>query len=355
MTVVRIFKNFVYLQLLSYNQFELLSMNYKLLFLTALLLIFVSCDNKNNSKQVSQSEPQSNVVRVPDFNADSAYNFVKKQLDFGPRVPGTMSHARCAEWFIDFFNKKADTVYVQDFRTRLYDGRGIDGKNIIAVFNPEAKKRIVLAAHWDSRPFADHDPDEKNWNTPIDGANDGASGVGIIMELARLLNENPVNIGVDMILFDLEDYGAPHYLNYMSNDDWALGSQYWSKNPHIRNYRAYFGILLDMVGAPDPLFPKEYYSQQYASWVSNEVWRVARDLGYTEYFTNELGHPINDDHISMNLIAKIPTIDIIHLEENDDNGSFYPYWHTLGDNIEQIDSKTLGMVGDVVLNVIYNN
>ena len=326
----------------------------KIVIISLALFSITSCDNKQNSKPVAQPAPQVKQVVIPDFNADSAYNYVKKQLDFGPRVPGSVAHKQCAEWFVDFFSGKADTVYVQDFRTRLYDGRGIDGKNIIAAFNPEAKKRILLAAHWDSRPFADHDPDKNNWNTPIDGANDGASGVGVLMEIARILNDNPVNIGVDIILFDLEDYGAPYFLNLMTNDDWALGSQYWAKNPHIYNYRAYFGILLDMVGASNAKFPKEYYSQQFAPALSNDVWKIARELGYDEYFTNELGHPINDDHIYVNAIARIPMIDIIHLENNSES-SFYPYWHTVKDNIEQIDPKTLGMVGDVVVNVLYRN
>ena len=324
----------------------------KITIISLVVLTIFSCDNKQNSKPAAQPAPQAKQVVIPQFNADSAYNYVAKQLEFGPRVPGSEAHKQCAEWFIDFFNEKADTVYVQDFRTRLYNGNGIDGKNIIAAFNPEAKKRILLAAHWDSRPFADHDPDEKNWNTPIDGANDGASGVGVLMEIARLMKETPTNVGVDIILFDLEDYGAPYYLNLMTNDDWALGSQYWSKNPHIYNYRAYFGILLDMVGAPNAKFPKEYYSQQFAPALSNDVWRIAREIGYSDYFTNELGHPINDDHIYVNVHARIPMIDIIHLENNSES-SFYPYWHTLKDNIEQIDSKTLGMVGDVVVNVIY--
>ena len=330
-------------------------MNYKTLILSSLLILLASCADNRNNKAVTQTTTQKQVITIPSFNADSAYNYVKKQLDFGPRVPGSDAHKQCANWFINFFEEKADTVYIQDFKTRLYDGKAIDGKNIIASFNPNAKKRIILAAHWDSRPFADHDPAENNWNTPIDGANDGASGVGIIMEIARLLNQNPINIGIDMILFDLEDYGAPQQLNYMSNDDWALGSQYWAKHPHIYNYKAYFGILLDMVGAANPKFPKEYYSQQFAAWVSNEVWRIAREIGYADYFSNEIGHPINDDHIAMNTIAKIPTIDIIHLENDSENGSFYPYWHTLNDNLEQIDAKTLEMVGNVVLNVIYNN
>ena len=324
----------------------------KIFYISLIALSITSCDKKQNNKQTTTSIPQKQEIIVPSFNADSAYNYVAKQLDFGPRVPGSEAHAKCAEWFIDFFNDKADTVYVQEFRSRLYNGKSIDGKNIIASFNPEARKRILLAAHWDSRPYADHDPDRTKWNTPIDGANDGASGVGVLMEIARVLAENPMKTGIDIILFDLEDYGAPQYLNLMTNNDWALGSQYWSVNPHIYNYRAYFGILLDMVGAPNPRFPKEYYTQQFAPSVSNEVWRIARELGYDQYFINEIGHPINDDHIYVNVNANIPMIDLIHLEDNEDS-SFYPYWHTLNDNIEQIDTKTLGMVGDVVLNVIY--
>ena len=323
-------------------------------FILLVLFSITSCDNKQDSKTVNQSVAQVEKVLIPAFNADSAYNYIKKQLDFGPRVPGSEAHAQCAEWLVKFFSDKADTVFVQNFRTRLYNGNGIDGKNIIATFNPEFKKRILLAAHWDSRPFADCDPDEKNWNTPIDGANDGASGVGVLMEIARLLKDNKINAGVDIILFDLEDYGAPRYLNLMTNDDWALGSQYWSKNPHVYNYRAYFGILLDMVGASNPRFPKEYYSYELAPSLSDKVWKTAHEMGYYDYFINEIGHPINDDHIYVNINAKIPMIDIIHLVDSEET-SFYPYWHTLKDNIEQIDSKTLGMVGNVVVNVIYKN
>lgn len=319
-----------------------------------ILTNFTAC-NYNKPVNNNQQQPKKKDIVVPVFNEDSAYAYLVRQVSFGPRVPETEAHAKCAEWLIDFFNEMADTVYVQNFRSRIFNGKGIDGKNIIASFNPQAKKRIILASHWDSRPFADHDPDSTNWNTPIDGANDGASGVAIIMETARILKANPLEFGIDMILFDLEDYGAPQYMNVMDNDDWALGSQYWSKNNHVSNYRAYFGILLDMVGAPNPNFPKEYYSQQYASWVINNVWKTAEELGYGEYFSNETGNPINDDHIYMNNYGHIPTIDIIHLENDSENSTFYPYWHTLEDNMEHIDVRTLKMVGTVVLHVIYKN
>ncbi len=215
----------------------------------------------------------------------------------------------------------------------------------------------MLAAHWDSRPYADHDANSDNHRTPIDGANDGASGVGVLLEIARLLDENPIDEnlgGVDIVLFDLEDYGpATQERNQYSEDTWALGSQYWAKTPHIPGYQAQFGILLDMVGAADPEFPREYFSQQYASWVLDKVWRKAFDLGYGSYFVNRPGSPISDDHVPMNEIAGIPTINIIHLDPNSTNGTFFDHWHTVNDNLSIIDKETLRIVGEVVASVIY--
>ena len=330
----------------------------RVLLIIGVLIAFTSCDNGNKPAQTTQ-KTEKKTVKVPAFVGDSAYYFVKRQCDFGPRVPGSMSHQQCAEWMVKTLNSYADTVFVQDFKTRVYDGKVFDGQNIIAAFNPEAKKRIIVAAHWDSRPYADNDPDEAYWKKPIDGANDGASGCGVMMEMARVMKTHPTNenIGIDLIFFDLEDYGAPKWADESLHDDlaWGLGSQYWSKKPHIDGYKAYYGILLDMVGATNPRFPKEYYSQTNAAWVQNKVWRTARDMGYTDSFTNELGDPINDDHIYMIHYAGIPTIDLIHLVGDDDRTScFFPYWHTVNDNIEQIDVKTLQMVGNVVMKVVYS-
>ena len=328
------------------------------LLILGVLIAFVSCDNGNTPVQTSQTTNKKNVV-VPAFDGNSAYDFVKKQCDFGPRVPGSDAHQQCAEWFVETLNGYADTVYIQDFKARVYDGKVFDGKNIIAAFNPDAKKRIIIAAHWDSRPFADNDPNDENWKTPIDGANDGASGCGVMMEMARVMKDNRLDntLGVDLIFFDLEDYGAPKWADESLHNDlsWGLGSQYWSKKQHIDGYKAYYGILLDMVGASNPRFPKEYYSQSNAAWVLNKVWRTARSMGYDEAFTNELGDPINDDHIYMIHYAGIPTIDIIDLNGDEDRTScFFPYWHTVKDNIEQIDVKTLQMVGNVMMKVVYN-
>ena len=326
--------------------------------ITAILLLAACTEKPKKVDPDGKQEPPKSVT-VPQFNADSAYQFVAKQTQFGPRVPETEAHAQCAEWLMAKLNEFADTVIVQDFRTRLFNDKGIDGQNIVGVFHPEAKKRIVLCAHWDSRPYADHDPDEANIHTPIDGANDGASGVGVLLECARQfkLQELPEKLGIDIVLFDLEDYG-PHQDNAeMYYDDrvnyWALGSQYWSKTPHVYGYKAYYGILLDMVGGSNPNFQKEYYSQEFGAWVINKVWRRAHDLGYQPYFSNELGTLISDDHLPINQIAGIPTIDIIDLQPESSNGCFPEVWHTMNDNLEHIDKATLGMVGDVLLHVIY--
>ena len=331
----------------------------KILFTIAVALLLASCGEKQPSGQPVPKDTPKNTVVVPAFNADSAYQCVAQQTLFGPRVPETQAHADCAEWLTAKLTAYADTVIVQNFRTRLFNGKGIDGKNIVAVFNPEAKKRIVLCSHWDSRPYADHDPDEANTHKPIDGANDGASGVGVLMECARMFKLQPLpeKLGIDIVLFDLEDYG-PHQeqaMDYYEENAnyWALGSQYWSKNPHVYGYKAYYGILLDMVGGPNPNFPKEYYSQGYAAWVSNKVWHRASDLGYRQYFSNELGTMISDDHIPMNQVAGIPTIDIIDLQPNSINECFPDVWHTVNDNLEHIEKSTLGMVGDVLLHVVY--
>ena len=330
-----------------------------LIIIAATVLLLAGCTGKTGTNEPSNKQEQKKTVVVPQFNADSAYHYVARQTQFGPRVPATEAHAQCAEWLTAKLGEYADTVVVQDFRTRLFNGNGVDGKNLIGVFNPEAKKRIVLCAHWDSRPFADHDADEANTHTPLDGANDGASGVGVLIECARQFSSTPLRegLGIDIVFFDLEDYGPHQEVAEQYYDDrvnfWALGSQHWSRMPHVYGYKAYYGILLDMVGGSKPNFQKEYYSQGFASWVSNKVWRKAYDLGYRPEFSNELGTMISDDHLPMNQIAGIPTIDIIDLQPESSNGCFPEVWHTINDNLEHIDKATLGMVGDVLLHVIY--
>ncbi len=336
------------------------NMTRKIFFIILSISLLASCESKKPKENNKANSTQVTINQnIPNFNADSAFRFVACQTDFGPRVPGTEAHEKCALWLEKTLSSFADTVIVQSFRARLYNKNTMNGKNLIASFHPEATQRIVLCAHWDSRPFADHDTDDANWDKPIDGANDGASGVGVLLETARLPKQHPTNeeLGLDIVLFDLEDYGPPQSQAmeyYDENNYWALGSQYWSSNPHKTGYHANFGILLDMVGGNNPNFMKEYYSQSYASWVSNKVWRKAHELGYQHCFSNELGDPISDDHIPMNTISGIPTIDIIDLQPNSANQSFPNEWHTLNDNIDAIDKQTLGMVGTLIINIIFD-
>lgn len=325
------------------------------LFLIAILsLLSFSCAGP---EKPPPSEPITvkPIVPLPEFNSDSAYSYIEKQLAFGPRVPGTPAHSECAVWLSETMDRFADTVIVQSFRARAYNGNTLRGKNIIASFGLENKKRIMLSAHWDSRPFADHDPDPTKHNTPIDGANDGASGVGVLIELARQFSMRHPEIGVDIVFFDLEDYGPPQDdQGHSGTDNWGLGSQYWSNNPHKTNYRARYGILLDMVGVKDATFLMEGFSMVYAPSKVKKVWSTANSMGYGDYFVNERGGYITDDHYFINTIINIPTINIIHLDSKSANGSFYDHWHTVDDNLEQIDKTSLYVVGDVLIEVIYS-
>jgi len=322
-----------------------------------LLFLLFSCNNASEKKG-DTSKVQEQVVEnqrfVPPFDADSAYNFVKRQVDFGPRVPNTPAAKACAQYLVGTLNRFCDTVVIQHFKTYSFDRTILDGQNIIGSFNPDKPKRIFLAAHWDSRPFADNDPDPKNHKTPILGANDGASGVGVLLEIARQMSLARPDVGVEIIFFDIEDYGAPQDAQTRENDTWGLGAQHWAKMPHVPNYKAAFGILLDMVGDHQAQFPIEWYSNYYAPKIVKKVWDMAEKIGYGSYFLRTKGPPITDDHYYINKIANIPTINIIHLNTDSANGSFVEYWHTLKDDMSNISPETLQVVGEVVLNVVYN-
>ncbi len=325
------------------------------LFVITLLATFIaSCGNDAPPAPKPKKEEVKKEVIVPTFNQDSAYRYVKEQVDFGPRTPNSQAHAECAAYFVKKFKSFGAQVTEQKFKTRGFDGKILSGVNIVASYNPEASKRVLLCAHWDSRPFADNDPDPKNHNTPIDGANDGASGVGVLMEIARQIQSQPINIGIDIVLFDMEDYGQPSNSDLPQvQDSWGLGAQYWSRTPHIPGYRARYGILLDMVGAKGIVFTKEYFSMGYASGVVEKVWGHAAKLGYADIFQNVEAGSVMDDHVYVNKYAQIPTIDIIH-HDNSTESSFFPYWHTLKDNMDAIDAESLNVVGRVLLDVIYH-
>ena len=304
-------------------------------------------------KQNNQSIETADIsIEIPDFDADSAYVFLVKQVEFTPRVPNTKAHKDCAAFLINTLGRFADTVISQPITAKAYNGTLLNGQNIVGVFNPEARRRILLAAHWDSRPYADHDPDPANRRTPIDGANDGASGVAVLLEVARQLRLNPVETGIDIVFFDLEDYGAPEDERTRGGEDfWCLGAQAWAKNPHVKNYQAQYGILLDMVGGKGAQFSKEAISMEYAPDIVEKVWYRAKLLGFDSYFLNKTTSQILDDHWYINTRTNIPMIDIIEYEANSNTG-FNQHWHTLSDNFDNIDKETLSVVGKVMLSVL---
>jgi len=324
-------------------------MNKYWLLLGVVALLLSSCGDKKDKKESVTPEVE---VILPDFNADSAFHFVQAQTEFGPRVPNGDAHAQCAVFLTQTLKLYCDTFYVQEYIATTYNGIKLRAKNMIGSFNPDHEKRIFLAAHWDSRPYADHDPDRANHEKPIDGANDGASGVGVLLEIARQLAIKNPNIGVDIIFFDAEDWGPPTGSN-LNGDWWCLGSQHWAQNPHLESYRAEYGILLDMVGASDAKFYHEGYSSHYAQSIVSKIWGTAHRLGFSNLFINQPGNPIIDDHLYVNQIAKIPTVNIVH-QDNHTGTGFNHTWHTLMDNISNIDKNSLDKVGKTVLAVIYS-
>jgi hypothetical protein len=289
---------------------------------------------------------------IPSFSSDSAFQFVAKQLEFGPRVPNTAAHKAAADWKIDVLRNfaGANGVYAQRFRVPGYDGDTLDLVNIIAAFNPGSSDRIMLCAHWDSRPRSDAESDPELAAQPVLGADDGGSGVAVLLELARLFKDNPPPIGVDIILLDGEDYGREGDL-----DNYFLGSRYWAQNPPVPGYQPRFGILLDMVGGKGARFPKEVYSLNAAPSLVNEIWALAGEMGYSELFPDEVGLPIQDDHVILNQYTSFNTIDIIHHRRPfGDMTGFPDYWHTSRDNLDIIDKQVLDAVGKLMAELIYN-
>ena len=318
----------------------------------AFVLLAIGCGHKQ--KQGASTDRQPVTINRPLFCADSAFRYTERQCAFGPRVPNSAAHRQCGDYLASFFRQYGDSVFEQTFTVRAFDGTLLQARNIICSFHPEDKQRIIIASHWDSRPFADQDAENSLHRTPIDGANDGAAGVGILMEIARQLRQHDPNIGVDLICFDAEDYGPPQDGPHETEGDWwCLGSQYWAKNPHIRNYRARFGMLLDMAAGENATFGKEGVSYHFAPDVVDKVWKQAQMLGYGGTFIQLQTPPVTDDHLYVNQIAKIPMIDIIEYDPTSRSG-FYKHWHTLNDRVEHLSLTTMQRVGEVVLSAIYN-
>lgn len=327
----------------------------KILYISFALLYIASCksDPKEQPSKPIETPAVAKYEQVsPQFSEDSAYAYVAAQCKFGPRVPSSDAHNLCGDYLYNELKKYADKVQLNGANIKTFDGKSHICKNIIASFNLKATKRVMLCAHWDTRPFADQDNHDQN--KPIEGANDGASGVGILLEIARNLKLKPTEIGVDIILFDLEDYGQPSESELPPMEDsYCLGSQYWAKNRHIKNYMPAYGILLDMVGAPDAQFNKEKGSVEFAPTIVEKVWTVAHQLGYNN-FIDEPNNGVIDDHYYINDIAKIPVIDIIEYTKDKSLGDNFSHtWHTHNDNIKNISKYTLKNVGQTVMEVIY--
>lgn len=325
-------------------------------------LTFSACKKEKKEAAETQAQQPTPLVlkEAPLFEGKNAFDLVAKQVAFGPRVPNTEAHRKCNAFIQSYLKELGWEVTPQNFVDTAFDGNILNLTNIIGSYNLTASKRILLAAHWDTRPFADQDIKDKN--KPIDGANDGGSGVAVLLELARVISQaqKKPDVGIDLIFFDGEDYGETQEWEDKqppSEDDnqagkwWCLGSQYWSANKHKPNYTAYYGILLDMVGGKDAKFAKDGTSMHFAPSVVENVWTIGQKLGYSR-FMNSHNEPIIDDHLYVNQIAKINMIDIIEYDQSDGN-YFSKTWHKHSDNLDNIDPQTLKEVGQTLVQVLY--
>ncbi|MBO7606835.1 MAG: M28 family peptidase [Paludibacteraceae bacterium] len=318
--------------------------------LLATAVTFSSCTAEANTAEIApeteqkEEEKSTTEIAVPNFSEDSAYQYVVRQCEFGPRVPNSDAHEQCAAYLGQQLTTFGAEVTKQAFTATAFDGTALMATNIIGTFYPEKSKRVILFSHWDSRPFCDQGAPQ-DIQKAVMGANDGASGVAILLEIARILKTNEPNVGVDIVMLDVEDYGDARG----AAESWCLGSQYWAKQPHYKTKPEY-GILLDMVGGQSPSFGIDIASQQLAQSVASKVWNTAHALGYQQ-FKNEISGQLIDDHVFVNMIAGIPTIDII--DYSPERG-FPATWHTTHDTPENISKETLGMVGKVVTKVIFS-
>ena len=322
---------------------------FKKTILLAVAFFALSCASQGGRTQAGMSASSSadNPQTQVKFNADSAFGHVEAQCNFGPRVPGTAAHKACAGYLENYLRTHCDEVVVQRPTLTTFDGTRLEAVNLIGVINPQAERRILLVAHWDCRPWADSDPDPAKVNEPVMGANDGASGTAVLLELARIFQAQKPEVGVDLLLTDVEDWGAED-----NEDSWALGTQYWVANRHKESYKPLFGILLDMVGAKGATFHREAFSEMYAPSVVDEVWRIAAEQGFSQFFIDSsTGGGATDDHVCINK-GGIPCIDIIDMRQDSSTG-FYPGWHTTHDTVDQIDTATLQAVGQTLAALIY--
>lgn len=328
-------------------------MNRQFVYLLAIVLAcLLTCGCKGSSGKTTDTSTNSKTKLIGNFNADSAYAYVAQQVAFGPRVPGTPGHEQCAAYLVDKLRSfGADTIIEQRTTVTAFNGDVLPINNIFASFNSKAPNTVLLVAHWDTRPWANMESANSDRTKPIPGANDGGSGVGVLLEIARNLGIKKPDCGVDILLVDAEDYGSDD--GFTNNDkSWCLGSQYWINHmPYSSVNRPIYGILLDMVGGVDAKFHREHFSHHNAKLPTVKVWSEASALGFDGVFVNKVGGAVVDDHVFITE-AGIPTTDIIE-NINDVTGTFPATWHTLDDNMDNISKSSLDAVGKTVLNVIY--
>lgn len=328
------------------------------IYLLLIVFLLAGVSACGNSKKTTAAADGTEMQAVgPTFSADSAYAYCEAQCAFGPRTMNSEAHDSCGAWIAAKFRQYGMAVTEQKATLNGYDGTPLRCTNIIASYKPELTTRILLCAHWDSRPWADNDPDSSNWRKPVMAANDGASGVAVMIEIARLLklHGDSLAVGVDFVCFDAEDWGTPQWSDHADDaSTWALGANHWAHSPHSEGYDARYGILLDMVGGQGGCFYQESVSRQYAPAIVDKVWNAARTVGYGSYFPTEEGGMITDDHVPVNEVAKIPTIDIIPYYPDCEQSSFGPTWHTIADNMDNIDRNTLQAVGQTVVQVLFS-
>lgn len=275
---------------------------------------------------------------IPPFQKQNAFRHLEQQCEFGPRVPGTAAHLKCRDYLVETLRQYTAQVTLQPFQAKMPGAdRPVTCYNIIANFNSSQTRRVLLCAHWDTRPWADRDPNPANHQKAVLGANDGASGVAVLLEIARIINIIAPKYGVDIVLFDAEDFGS-----YGQNDTWALGSKQFAKNV-VQSYHPEFGILLDMIGDAEQQLYMERNSYQYARSIVEKIWNIAQRLNIHE-FIPEVKYEVYDDHLSL-LEIGIPCIDIIDFD--------YPYWHTISDTPDKCSPESLDNVGRVVLAALY--
>lgn len=317
---------------------------------SALALLLTACSSKPSKTETAT--PYTPLTEVASFSADSAYSHIKAQVGFGPRIPGSEGSKLCQNYIIDRLNNYGvDDIIQQTGKVTAFTNEIIPYTNILGRFQSSQPQRILLVAHYDTRPWADSDVNPENHQSPIPGANDGASGVSVLLEIARHISTTTPEIGIDMLFVDAEDYGQ---LSGFSNHDetWCLGTQEWVKKmPYPTDSLPRYALLLDMVGGAGARFNREYFSDKIAPAIVDKIWSIAQRSGYGDIFLQEPGGAVVDDHLFING-AGIPAIDIIE-SKNRETRTFPSTWHTMNDDLRYIDPASLKAAGQTVLNAIY--